>query len=239
MANTINIFGSIDLQGVLDEFLESTIKPFYGFDPSAQILTPEHQNRLLAINMTDYNQGSPHSICRIGYWYSQMDTIPKYVRLMSGKTSTKGWEIKPGETVEHGGKTYLTTAYNLAIGAKKGDTIRWWGHTVDPNSSNQAIISNVVNHHSSTVPTEFTHYHRSNVSFYNAAQAMDPNNLVEGLIIATRQSFSLNCVLNSDPKTISYDIELLLLTAPFMHDGNLIGVPYAKLVVDPTIIVEA
>ena len=236
MSTQRNIFASIDLRGILDQYLTNTIIPFYGFDPTKP-LTSEHKQRLLAIHLNDYNHSSPNSICRIGYHDSSI--LPSFTKLVSSKTSTIGWEIRPGDTRQEGGKTYLTNTYNLAIRANNGDNIRWWGHTLSPNINAQAIISNVTSIGDHTPPSEFTNYHRSNTSFYNAAQAVDTTNLAKGVNIETRQSYTLNCTINSSPKTITYNIELLLLTPPFMHSGNIVGIPFAKLVVDPTIIVEA
>jgi hypothetical protein len=232
---TRDIFASVDVQGVLDTYL-ATVVDFYGFDPSKD-MTPEQQQRLLKINLTDYTKGSPYSICRIGY--TDQKALPSYTRLVACKSSTVGWEIRPQDTVTVGGKQYLANAYYLAIRAKNGDTIRWWGHDITPDHDVQAIVSNVDQPGSSTQPPpEFTEYRRDNASFFYASSAVDPQALNKGAIIATQNAYYLSCVLNSAPKTISYDVEILLLSKPFMNRSRIIGVPFVKLVVDPEVIVE-
>ncbi len=232
---TINIFASVDVKGILDRYLSDMIS-FYGFDPTGDLSDSQLQ-RFQNLNLNSYSKSDPHSICRLGY----LDyAVAEHTRLTSSKDSTIGWKLD-NKYIKDG---YLTTAYQLAIAAKNNDRIRWWGHTISPGSETQVILSNVDKPGSSTQqPQEFTHYKRTDVSFLNPGQPVDPTgqDLAKGVEINTRNTFCVECTLNSTPKTISYDVELLLLSKAFMNRQSVkyMSYPIAKIVVDPTIVVKA
>ncbi|MDQ1354584.1 MAG: AidA/PixA family protein [Acidobacteriota bacterium] len=241
---TRNIFASIDVKGILDKYKVDIIN-FYGFDPTQRWegLTPEQQARLRGLNLNDYNRSNPKSICRIGY--DNYTAVSDYTRLVSCKDSTIGWKLRDQDIKTVSGERYLTTTYNLAIRAKNRDTIRWWGHTINPGEQTQAVLSDVDQPGSSTEkPPEFTQYVRKSVSFLNPAAPIDPTgvNLSKGIEINSRSTFCIQCILESAPKTISYDVVLLLLTTPFMDTDDTnkyMALPIVKVVTDPTIVIEA
>ncbi|MEE8059643.1 MAG: hypothetical protein V3T17_17705 [Pseudomonadales bacterium] len=224
----VNIFGNIDVTGILKDY-KTQIDNFYGGDPTTSNPSPSVLAKIIDPNFAPL---------KLGYW--NINVLPSYTRLVSSKDSTLGYEIRTGDTVTRNGKTYLTNTYNLTVMADNGDDLRWWGHSIAPNIQNQAIIANINNPGSSTAPPpQFGTLTNSNITFYNAAGAVNPANLMDGLNIATRSAFCINGKLTaSSGQSISYDIDILVMSAPLTQGGSLLTYPIVKVVVDPVIIVR-
>ncbi|TNE36863.1 MAG: hypothetical protein EP347_09690 [Alphaproteobacteria bacterium] len=124
--------------------------------------------------------------------------------------------------------------------ANNGDSLRWWGHTIVPNISTQAIISSINLPGSSTQPPpQFTNMQNTNISFYNTGGAVNPANLMDGLAIETHSAFCIDAVLSgSVGQTINYDIDVLIMSAPLVSpNGSLVTYPIVNVVVDPVLII--
>lgn len=221
----INIFGNIDATGILTDF-KSQIDQYYGGDPTVQSPAPGVLNKIV-------DPAFPP--LKLGYY--DHNVLPNYTRLVSSKNSTIGYEIRSGDTTTRNGKTYLTNTYNLSVTAHNGDALRWWGHTIVPNISTQAIISSINKPGSSTAPPpQFGTLTNSNITFYNTGGAVNTSNLMEGLDIATRSAFCINGVLNGTVgQTVSYDIDIMILSAPLLRSGTLLTFPIVTIVVDPSV----
>lgn len=224
----VNIFGNIDATGILKDF-KTQIDQYYGGDPTVQSPPPGVLAKIKDESFPPY---------QIGYWDNK--ALPSYTRLVSSKDSTVGYEILAGDTKVVDGKTYLTNTYNLSVTAKNGDSLRWWGHSIVPNISTQAIISGInVPGAGTQPPPQFKGLANSNITFYNTAGAIDPANLMKGLHIATRGAFCINCTLNGTVgQKVSYDIDIMLMSAPLVSGGSLVTYPIVKVVVDPVIIID-
>jgi hypothetical protein len=224
----VNIFGNIDVTGILKDF-KTQIDAYYGGDPTVQSPTPNVLNKI---------KDPSFPPIKLGYYDTSV--LPSYTRLVSAKSSTLGYEIRPQDLTTRGGKQYLTNTYNLSIMASNGDIIRWWGHAIVPNISTQAIISKITNPRSSTPPTQFGTLTNTNVTFYNTGGAVDPTDLMKGLDIATRSAFCITGTLNGTVgTTIPYDISILILSAPLVVAGSLLTYPIVEVVVDPSVIITS
>ena len=224
----VNIFGNIDVTGILTDF-KTQIDTYYGGDPTLQSPTPGVLNKIKDTSFLPLKLG-----------YYDTSVLPSYTRLVSSKQSTVGYELRPQDIITRSGKQYLTNTYNLSISAKNGDQLRWWGHSIVPNISTQAIISKITNPRSTTSPSQFGTLANSNITFYNTGGAANPTNLMDGLDIATRSAFCINGVLNGTVgSVIPYDIAIMILSAPLVIGGTLLCFPIVKIVVDPTVIIEA
>ena len=172
-------------------------------------------------------------MCRLGYHRPSTSLVPKYVRLVTSHKSEIGYEITEKDTRIVDGKKYLTSTYNLAVQAKNGDTLAWWGHTINPSESTQALVYNVVkpgpDEHK--VP-EFGTLKRNNTTFYYASELT--NHKVKR---ATQTTYRLQGTLNGKVgQDVKYDIIIWLLSGAFQDETHgLITVPIVKLVVDPTV----
>lgn len=223
----VNILGNIDVTGILRDY-KAQIDGYYGGDPAIESPAPGVQQKIVDETFPPFKIG-----------YRDSAALPGYARLISCKTSTVGYEIRPGDTIQRDGKTYLTNTYNLTISAKNGDTLRWWGHTIMPNLTTQAIISSVnLPGASNEPPPQFTQMKPGNISFYYTSGAKDPGNLMKGLSVETENAFSITCVLDgSVGEAISYDIDILIMSARMIREGSLVAYPIVQVVVDPVVIV--
>jgi hypothetical protein len=229
---TVDIFGSIDADGLLEKYNQNLIAK-YGTDPTVsnpgeelrQKITSYAKTNLLVVGGGD----SP-----------DLSELRKYVRFVSSKRSTLGYELRDQDIVTEGGKKYLAYTYNLSIGANNGDKLRWWGHTINPNSRLQTLISNITRIGQGAPPPEFTQFKKSNTNFYFVSSADNPSDLTDGFNCETQNVFCITTILNSTAgKTISYNIELMVLSAAFENnEGKRLSYPIMKVVVDPTIIVR-
>ncbi len=231
---TRTIFASIDVAGFIQDY-QQELTSYYGIDVTAQTVTPALKAVLLSIK----NGTKP--LKKIGYYDTSV--LPSYTRLISGKYSTIGYKVTSADYSwidQSKGELRLNNIYNLMISADPGDKIVWWGHSIRANSYIQAIISDVhkINPQSGR-PAEFTNFKRKNVQFYYASSALDPTNLLDGVSVATQQVYCMECILNgTSGTTVSYDIDLMLLSASFEDEGSLISVPIVQIVVDPTIVIK-
>ena len=232
---TRNIFSTVDVTGLINDY-GNQMKSYYdGVDVTSKYMSPELEAMLIKI------KNGEKQLMKIGYYDTSV--LPSYTRLISSKSSTIGYKVTRQDYEwidERSGLLRLNNIYNLMISASNGDTIRWWGHTISPNSSIQAIISDV--HRPNPQggrPSEFAAFSRRNVQFYYANAAVNPENLLAGVEVSTQQAYCLECTLNATSgQTISYDIDLMLLSTGFIYEGSLISVPIATVVVDPTIVVS-
>lgn len=223
----VNIFGNIDVTGILKDY-KTTIDNYFGGDPTTPTPTPSVLANIINPNFPPVKLG-----------YYDRSALPSYTRLVSSKDSTVGYEIRAGDTVVIGGKTYLTNTYNLTISANNGDNLRWWGHSIAPNIQNQAIIANIHQPNSTAPVPQFGTLTNSNITFYNTAGAVNPGNLMYGLNVATREAFCINGQLTaSSGASISYDVDILIMSAPLTQQGSLLTYPIVKVVVDPVVIVN-
>jgi hypothetical protein len=229
---TRNIFASIDVAGFIADFSEEVSQFYGGIDVFSQYMSAELEELLIRI------KNNEQQLKKIGYFDASI--LPSYTRLISSKNSTIGYKVEPEDydwIDQPQGILRLNNIYNLMISAKNGDKIRWWGHPIRPNSHIQAIISDVHFPRRPERPPEFTDFARRNIQFYYANAAVNPSNLKNGVEVATQQAYCIDCTLSSTPKTISYDIDLMLLSTSFNYEGSLISVPIVEVVVDPTIVV--
>ena len=223
----VNIFSSMDVKGILahkktgdTKTVKEHIIQAYGGDPTIPFIIDQ-----ALINKLKEKAANPPL-----FGWTDYKQIPDYTRLVSAKRSDARYPLT-ADDVDQG---YLTTIYNLQIRVSKGDTIRWWGHSIDPKSSTQSIISNVNFHaHSSEFsPTLSTQ------SFYFASKLIGAA-ISNGLYVETSTTFALEGVIPSNwSGTYNYDVEIQLLSGTFVGATGLMSLPIAKLVVDPTIIVS-
>lgn len=229
---TINIFGSIDVEGLLEDKqaggkkIKEKIISHYGFDPTVAPITDKDQIK----NLQDKAK------CPLKFGYTGYKQIPDFVRLVSAKTSSEGYKITP-QDIKNG---RVTSLYELQINAHVGDTLRWWGHTINPMMKTQCIISQIARIRKkggSTSDITQPQINTNDVSFYYASRAAgtEPDN---GVRVETSSAYTVQLDIPSDwdKKIISYDIEVLLLSGHvYSSDKGLVSYPIAKLVVDPTI----
>lgn len=235
MAKTRNIFASIDVNGLIKDFKDELKTHYGGVDVTSKYMSQELEDVLLKI------KSGEQELKKIGYY--NRSTLPSYTRLVSSKESTIGYKVTSEDYEwidQNTGELRLNNIYNLMIAADNGDSIIWWGHSIRPNSHIQAVISDVhkVNPNKGR-PEEFKNFRRRNITFNYADTVKDPDNLLEGITVQSRSAYCLECKIEAAPGAkISYDIDLMLLSVPFEYDGTNISVPIARIVVDPTIVVN-
>lgn len=230
---TRNIFASIDVKGFIEKYKTEIIK-HYGIDVTSKYISEDLEKMLISIK----NGEKP--LMKIGYY--DISVLPSYTRLISSKDTTIGYKLTSRDYKwlnESKGLLQLNNLYNLMIQAYSGDKIRWWGHSIRPNSHIQAVISDVHKINKSARPLEFTNFERKNIQFYYASEAIKPENLKNGVEVSTQKAYCIECLLDATSgQTINYDIDLMLLSIPFNYNGSLISVPIVEIVIDPTIIVN-
>ncbi|TAJ12215.1 hypothetical protein DMA11_13775 [Marinilabiliaceae bacterium JC017] len=231
---TRNIFASIDVRGFINRYKNDITSYYNGIDVTSKYMNAELEEMLIRI------KNGEQSIMKIGYW--DRGILPEYTRLISSKESTIGYKVTSNDFdwINEPEELRLNNIYNLMIAADNGDKIRWWGHSIRPNSHIQAIISDVhkINPQPGR-PAEFADFERRNVQFYYANSAVNPEVLHEGVEVSTQQAYCMECTLQGNSqKEINYDIDLMLLSTSFLYEGSLISVPIVRIVVDPTIIIN-
>jgi hypothetical protein len=230
---TINIFASIDVNGLIDQY-KNDLQVYYGVDVTAKYMSEQLETVLLQI------KNGQKALCKIGYYDTAI--LPSFTRLISAKSSTIGYKVGPGDYSwidQSKGELRLNNIYNLMISAHSGDNIVWWGHSIKANSHIEVIISDIHKPRQSSRPDEFKNFGRRNIQFFYASSAVDPNNLLNGVQVSTEQVYCIQCDLNgASGSTVSYDIDLMLLSISFSYQGSLISVPIAQIVVDSTIVIS-
>jgi hypothetical protein len=232
---TVDIFGSIDVDGIIETY-KARLTQHYGEDPTVETPGPSLRRKII-----DYAKSN---LLAVGGGDSpETPELRKYVRLVSSKRSTLGYEIKEQDitTDPATGKKYLTYTYNLSIGANNGDKLRWWGHTINPNSKLQSVISGITIVGQSAPPPQFTNLKPSNTNFLYASSAENIRDLSDGLNVETNNTFCLTAILQGQVgNSVSYNIQILVLSANIENDdGKRMTYPILKIVVDPTVIIRA
>jgi hypothetical protein len=223
---TINIFGSIDVTGILKTY-GADMTAYYGNqDPTDS----RPSNKLIKALIS--KAAAPMKIGGGDY-----KTLAQYTRLISSRDATIGYKILPSDTITEKGSDYLKNTYNLSIRARSGDTIRWWGHTINPGQSTQAVIHDITGPNGSARPREFVDYASTNSTFYFAGEAIYRQEIKEGFAPATQRVYCNECTLQgTKDQIVTYDIKIYLLSGSFhMERVGEVTVPIAEIVVDPTI----
>ena len=228
----VNIFASIDIEGILAHkkydtglTVKEQIVKEYGFDPTVGPITKP----------SDIQKLKDYATHPLRFGWTDYKQIPDYVRLISSKESSEGYKISD-QDIEKG---RVTSIYELQISADVGDTVKWWGHSINPVTTTQCIISHIshIQKKSGSGGITVPNISSSDISFYYASRGAGtiPS---QGIRVETSSAYTTQLVIPNDwnNKVVSYDIEILLLSAQVLtSDSGLVSFPIAKLVVDPTI----
>lgn len=234
----VNVFAAVDVKGFLKKFGKKIERHYGSLNLAREEFHTEHDSAEIA--MLERIRGGQQSICTIGY-VKNTDAVQKYTRLVTDRAHTVGHEIKRGDVREEtiGGhkREFLRSSYNLRVVARKGDTIAWWSHGIDPRTPNRVVISSIKVHGSGKLLREVRPLTQV---FPTTGRPLEDKKLHGGFREELAHAYAILRKVNASTKTsITYDIELLILSASYRASrvGRIV-VPFVKIKVDPSIYVS-